>query len=133
MGGSFYIVTICCKVLFITFMPVFSCLLMPWRSCSGGRVKVRPWMMTNVGCLFDGKMSILEINADEVQGIMTNNYFEVFAPGMKAKLDPTYRRVIEDRRLPVRSEILGKIARSSHQSLMPFTVTRQSLATSGRR
>jgi hypothetical protein len=64
---------------------------------------------------------------------MTNIHFEVYAPGMKAKLDPTYRRSLEDRRLPARSEILGRIARNSHQSFMPFTVTRQSLVTSGRR
>jgi hypothetical protein len=65
--------------------------------------------------------------------MITSIYFETFAPGMKAKLDPTYRRAFEDRRLPARSEILGKIARSSSQSFMPFTTTRKSLETSGRR
>jgi len=64
---------------------------------------------------------------------MTNFHFEVFAPGMKAKLDPTYRRASEDRRLPARGEILGRIAQSSHQSFMPFTTTRNALELSGRR
>jgi hypothetical protein len=65
--------------------------------------------------------------------MMTTIHFEVFAPGMKARLDPTYRRACEDRRLPDRAEILGRITRSSHQALIPFTTTRKSLETSGRR
>jgi hypothetical protein len=65
--------------------------------------------------------------------MMTNIHFEVYASGMKAKLDPTYRRAFEDRRLPARGEILGRIAQSSHQSLMPFTTTRKASVTSGRR
>ena len=65
--------------------------------------------------------------------MMTSMYFEVYAPGMKAKLDPTYRRVFESRRLPARAEMLGRIARSSGQSLMPFTTTRKGLEISGRR
>jgi hypothetical protein len=64
---------------------------------------------------------------------MTNFHFEVFAPGMKAKLDPTYRRAYEDRRIPARGEILGRIAQSSHQAFVPFTTTRKALALSGRR
>ena len=63
----------------------------------------------------------------------TSVYFESYAPGMKAKMDPAYRRGFEDRRLPARAEILGKIARNSNQSLMPFTVTRKNQGVSGRR
>ena len=66
--------------------------------------------------------------------MMTSSvYFESYAPGLKAKLDPTYRRGFEDRKLPVRAEILSKIARNSNQSLMPFTVTRKNQEVSGRR
>jgi|PlaIllAssembly_1097288.scaffolds.fasta_scaffold427743_2 hypothetical protein len=66
--------------------------------------------------------------------MMTSSvYFESYAPGMKAKLDPTYRRGFEDRKLPIRGEILGRIARNSKQSLMPFTVTRKNQEVSGRR
>jgi hypothetical protein len=54
-------------------------------------------------------------------GMKTTLYFEKFAPGMKAKLDPTYRRAHENNRLPDRSEIMGRIARSGQQSLVPFT------------
>ena len=76
---------------------------------------------------------MLKIYVEEVPPMMTSIHFEVYATGMKAKLDPTYRRVFEDRRLPGRAEILGKIARSSRQSFLPFTTTRNALATSGRR
>jgi hypothetical protein len=65
--------------------------------------------------------------------MITSMYFEVFAPGMRAKLDPTYRRTSNDNRLLARSEIIGGIARSSRQSFIPFTSTGQALATSGRR
>jgi hypothetical protein len=65
--------------------------------------------------------------------MITTINFEVFASGMKAKLDPTYRRSFEGRRLLARSEIMGKIAQSSHQSFLPFTTTREYLYTSGRR
>jgi hypothetical protein len=58
--------------------------------------------------------------------MITTFHFEVFAPGMKAKLDPTYRRVYESNRLPDKAEILGKIARSSQQSFIPFTTVRKS-------
>jgi hypothetical protein len=60
--------------------------------------------------------------------MVTSNYqyFEVFAPGMKAKLDPTYRRSYENNHLPNRSEILGKIARNSQQAFIPFTTVRKS-------
>ncbi|MGD0795758.1 MAG: hypothetical protein ABR958_09320, partial [Dehalococcoidales bacterium] len=57
--------------------------------------------------------------------MMTNIHFEVFAPGMKAKLDPTYRRTFESNRLPDRAEILGKIARNSQQAFIPFTTIRR--------
>jgi hypothetical protein len=89
--------------------------------------------VTKVGCVINGKFIILKVYLEEVLEMMTGIYFEVFAPGMKAKLDPTYRRVSEESRLPARSEILGRIARSSHQSLMPFTTTRKALEISGRR
>lgn len=58
---------------------------------------------------------------------MTTLYFEVFAPGMKARLDPTYRQTYEGNRLPDRAEILGKIARNSHQSFIPFTTVRKAV------
>jgi hypothetical protein len=64
---------------------------------------------------------------------MNDRYFEVFTSGMKAKLDPTYRRMVEDRRLPARSEIMGRMARSSGQSLLPFTVKKKAGVISGRR
>jgi hypothetical protein len=63
----------------------------------------------------------------------TSVYFESYAPGMKAKLDPTYRREFEDRKLPARAEMLGKIVRNRNQPLMPFTVTRRDQGVSGRR
>jgi hypothetical protein len=65
--------------------------------------------------------------------MMTNFHFEVFAPGMKAKLDPTYRREFEYSRMPAKAEMMSRIARSSHQAFLPFTSTKETLATSGRR
>ena len=65
--------------------------------------------------------------------MITSGYFETFAPGMKAKLDPAYRRAFEEQRLPVRSEILGRIARGSNRSFVPFTTTRKEMEISGRR
>ena len=57
--------------------------------------------------------------------MITNFHFEVFAPGMKAKLDPAYRRAHEEHRLLARAEILGRITRGSHQSFLPFTTMRR--------
>ena len=65
--------------------------------------------------------------------MITTIHFEVFAPGMKAKLDPTYRRTVEERRPFNKAEILGRIERSSHQPMMPFTTVRKSFDTLGRR
>lgn len=77
---------------------------------------------------------MLKVSQEEVPQMMTNSrYFETYAPGMKAKLDPTFRREFEESRLPARSEILGKIARSSRQSFIPFTTTRKAGEVSGRR
>lgn len=58
--------------------------------------------------------------------MLTTFHFEVFAPGMKAKLDPSYRRASVGTRLPDRAEILGKVARSSRQSFIPFTTVKKS-------
>jgi hypothetical protein len=55
----------------------------------------------------------------------TSLFFEVYAPGMKAKLDPTYRRRLEDKRMPDRVEMLGRIARSNRQTPAPFTTIRK--------
>lgn len=52
--------------------------------------------------------------------MITNIHFETFAPGMKAKLDPTYRR------MPDSVEILAKLVRSSHDAVLPFTTIRKS-------
>ena len=57
--------------------------------------------------------------------MITSFHFEVFAPGMKAKLDPAYRRASEEHRLPVRAEILGRVTRGSHQAFLPFTTMRR--------
>ncbi len=65
--------------------------------------------------------------------MITNIHFEVFASGMKAKLDPTYRRGFEGHRPSDRAEILGRIARSSHQPFIPFTTIRRLCETFGRR
>jgi hypothetical protein len=63
---------------------------------------------------------------------MTTLYFEVFAPGMRAKLDPTFRHAYEGNHLPDRAEILGKIARNSQQSFIPFTTVRKASDFFGR-
>jgi hypothetical protein len=52
-------------------------------------------------------------------------FFESYAPGMKAKLDPTYRRRLEESRQPDRAELLGKIALGSRRPLAPFTTVRK--------
>jgi hypothetical protein len=88
------------------------------------RDKVPLLIITNVGCYIEGEFIILYIRR-RCGNMITNIHFEVFASGMKAKLDPTYRRAFEDQRLPARAEILGKMARCSHQAFLPFTTMRK--------
>ena len=62
----------------------------------------------------------------------TSLFFETYTPGMKAKLDPTYRRRLQDSRPPEKGEMFGKIARESHRPLAPFTTVRKPYELFGR-
>jgi hypothetical protein len=51
----------------------------------------------------------------------TRNHFDSFTPGMKAKLDPTYRRTQKAIDFPQIAGMPRDNKRYSHHSLLPFT------------
>lgn len=65
---------------------------------------------------------------------MTNNFhFESFASGMKAKLDPTYRRVYQENQSADGAQIWRELNRSGQKTALPFTTVTKSYNTYGRR
>lgn len=56
-------------------------------------------------------------------------YFEVFTPGMKARLDPTYRRDIQAQQHPRYTEIQKNHDQGDKKTVLPFTTISKSYGT----
>jgi hypothetical protein len=53
--------------------------------------------------------------------MITTIHFEVFASGMKARLDPTYRQAFQARQHPESADIRRNFTRSNYKTALPFT------------
>jgi hypothetical protein len=63
--------------------------------------------------------------------MITPLHFEVFASGMKARLDPTYRLVLQAHQRPGSTEILN-LTRRNRITALPFTTITKSYNVFGR-
>ncbi len=61
--------------------------------------------------------------------MITPIHFEVFASGMKARLDPTYRRDIQGQQHPRCAEIQKNHAQGDKKTVLPFTTILKSYRT----
>ena len=61
--------------------------------------------------------------------MITHINFEVFSPAMKARLDPTYRRVLQAKQHLKNVVIRKNTSRSDHKTLLPFTTKTKAYGT----
>ena len=61
--------------------------------------------------------------------MVTHINYEVFSPAMKAKLDPTYRRVLQAKRYPRAVRFWKNTSQSDHEAVLPFTTKTRAYGT----
>ncbi len=61
--------------------------------------------------------------------MITPIHFEVFASGMKARLDPTYRQGLQARQHPEPTEIRKSFTPGTPKTVLPFTTISKSSGT----
>jgi hypothetical protein len=61
--------------------------------------------------------------------MITSIYFEVFSTGMKARLDPKYRRLLELGRHPELVEFRRDLSQNVRETALPFTTKTKAYGT----
>jgi hypothetical protein len=59
----------------------------------------------------------------------THINYEVFSPAMKAKLDPTYRRVLQAKQHPRTARFWKNSNQINHETVLPFTTITRAYGT----
>jgi hypothetical protein len=96
------------------------------NDCADIRGKSTGLIITNDGCSSAGKAVILDIGGDR----MKNSFgLEVFSPAMKAKLDPRYRRRLQEDYRPEISAFWREVDRSESKTALPFTTKTRAYGT----
>jgi hypothetical protein len=65
--------------------------------------------------------------------MITHINYEVFSPAMKARLDPTYRRVIQEEQNSEIDKLYRSVYQSDHETALPFTTKTKAYGTYVRR
>ena len=61
--------------------------------------------------------------------MITHINYEVLSSAMKAKLDPTYRRVLQGEQYPKRIELRKNNGQNDHRTILPFTTKTRAYGT----
>ena len=61
--------------------------------------------------------------------MITHINYEVFSPAMKARLDPTYRRVIQAEQHSEIAKLYKSIYQNDHEPVLPFTTKTKAYGT----
>jgi hypothetical protein len=61
--------------------------------------------------------------------MITHINYEVFSPAMKARLDPTYRRAIQEEQQFGIDKLDKSICQSDHETALPFTTKTRAYGT----
>ena len=61
--------------------------------------------------------------------MITHVNYEVLSPAMKAKLDPTYRRVLRAEERAQRARFGKNTSRNNHKTVLPFTTVTRAYGT----
>ena len=83
--------------------------------------------MTNDG--FSDSVFAIILILGRCSDMITRINYEVLSPAMKAKLDPTYRRVLRAEKHPQSARFWKNANQINHETVLPFTTVTRAYGT----